>query len=144
MYHDKHFQKDSHFALIAFNHEQIKQSTSSGYLLAETPKFNNISKRLMDVDVEVLSHLIQRMEDGERVKPETDEESLGFQLIKDLDHVSGRVQGSTTPKNICAMKSGLSSHSLELHLGSSHSLQLITCTPYHCTLLILRKDLVHF
>ena len=57
MYHDKRFQKDSHFALIAFNHEQIKQSTSSGYLLAETPKFDNISKRLMDVDIEVTSPL---------------------------------------------------------------------------------------
>jgi len=25
MYYDKRFQKDSHFALIAFNHEQIKE-----------------------------------------------------------------------------------------------------------------------
>jgi hypothetical protein len=72
MYHDKRFQKDSHFAL----------------------------KRLMDVDTEVLSDLIKRMEDGERVKPETDEEKLCFQLIKDLDHVGGHVKGSTTSKSI--------------------------------------------
>jgi hypothetical protein len=48
MYHDKRFQKDSHFPLIAFNHEQIKESTTAGYLLAEKPKFDNISKRLLD------------------------------------------------------------------------------------------------
>ena len=98
MYHDKRFQKDSHFALIAFNHEQIKESTTAGYLLAEKPKFDNISKRLLDVDMQVLTDLIKRMEDGERVKPETDEEKLCFQLIKDLDHVGGHVKGSTTSK----------------------------------------------
>ena len=31
MYHDKCFQKDSHFPLIAFNHEQIKDSTKAGF-----------------------------------------------------------------------------------------------------------------
>lgn len=47
MYYDKRFQKDPHFPLVAFNHEQIKQSTTGGYLLAEKSKFDNISKRLL-------------------------------------------------------------------------------------------------
>ena len=98
MYHDKRFQMDPHFPLIAFNHEQIKESTTAGYLLAEKPKFDTISKRLMDVDMKVLNDLITRMEHGERVKPETDEEKLCFQLIKDLDHVGGHVKGSITSK----------------------------------------------
>ncbi len=98
MYYDKRFQLDPHFPLIAFNHEQIKESTTAGYLLAEKPKFDQISKRLMEVDVKVLTDLIKRMEDGERVKPESDEEKLCFQLIKDLDHVGGFVKGSTTTK----------------------------------------------
>ena len=89
--------KDSYFFLIAFNHEQIKESTTAGYVLVEKPKFDNISKKLMDVDTEVLFDLIKRMEDGERVKPE-DEEKFCFQLIKDLDHVGGHVKGSTTSK----------------------------------------------
>ncbi|KDR74558.1 hypothetical protein GALMADRAFT_42113, partial [Galerina marginata CBS 339.88] len=95
MYYDK---TDPHFPLIAFNHEQIKESTTAGYLLANKPKFENISKRLMEVDVGVLTNLIKRMEEGERVKPESDEEKLCFQLIKDLDHVGGSVKGSTTTK----------------------------------------------
>ena len=98
MYFDKRFQKDSHFPLIAFNHEQIKQSTSGGYLLAEKPKFDEISKRLMQVDLSVLNRPSQEMEKGERVIPETDEEKLCFQLIKDLDHVGGHVKGSLTSK----------------------------------------------
>jgi ATP-dependent exoDNAse (exonuclease V), alpha subunit - helicase superfamily I member len=98
MYHDKRFQMDPHFPLIALNHEQIKQCTSAGYLLAEKSKFENISKRLMEVDVVTLTTLSKRMEDGERVMPETDEEKLCFQLIKDLDHVGGNVKGSVTSK----------------------------------------------
>jgi hypothetical protein len=98
MYYDKRFQKDPHFPLIAFNHEQIKQCTTAGYLLAEKSKFEDISKRLLDVDARTLEQLIKKMEDGDKITPETDEERLCFQLIKDLDHVGGHVKGSMTSK----------------------------------------------
>jgi len=52
----------------------------------------------MEVDVNVLSDLIKRMENGESTKPESDEEKNCFQLIKDLDHVGGFVKGSATTK----------------------------------------------
>jgi len=56
----------------------------------------------MEVNVEVLSDLIKKMENGERIKPESDEKKLCFQLIKDLDHIGGFVKGSaTTKKYIC-------------------------------------------
>ena len=35
LYHDKHFQLDTYFPLIAFNHEQIKTATTSGYLITK-------------------------------------------------------------------------------------------------------------
>jgi hypothetical protein len=98
MYYDKRFQKDPYFPLIAFNHEQIKQGTTGGYLLAEKSKFDDISKRLMDLDIGTLKNLSGRMEAGEKVTPETDEEKMCFQLIKDLDHVGGHVKGSITSK----------------------------------------------
>ena len=71
MYYDKRFQKDPHFPLIAFNHEQMKESTTAGYLTAERKLFHDITDRLMNVNLEVLSDLTKRMTDGERVKPET-------------------------------------------------------------------------
>ena len=43
MYHDKHFQKDPHFPLIAFNHEQIKESSTSSFILAKQKSFDNIA-----------------------------------------------------------------------------------------------------
>src|ERR1700685_3527701 len=98
MYYDKRFQKDPHFPLIAFNHEQMKESTTAGYLTAERKSFHDITDRLMNVNLEVLSDLTKRMTKGERVKPETEEEKLCFKLINDLDHVNGHVPGSITQK----------------------------------------------
>ena len=98
MYYDKRFQKDPHFPLIAFNHEQMKESTTAGYLTAERKSFHDVTDRLMNVNLEVLSDLAKRMTEGERVKPETEDEKLCFKLINDLDHVNGHVPGSITQK----------------------------------------------
>ena len=61
-------------------------------------KFEPISRRLMDVNIGVLNSIARKMEDGEQITPETDEEKLCFQLIKDLDHVGSHVKGSLTSK----------------------------------------------
>lgn len=98
MYYDKRFQKDPHFPFIAFNHEQIKQATTGSYLLAEKAKFENISQRIMDMDTATLKDIAEKMQSGKHVKPETEEEKLCFQLLKDLDHVGGHIQGSLTNK----------------------------------------------
>ena len=50
----------------------------------------------MDVDVQVLDSLITKIENSEKTIPKTDEEKLCFQLINDLDHIGGQVQGSLT------------------------------------------------
>jgi len=39
MYYDKRFQKDPHFPLIAFTHDQMKESTTAGYLTADKGPF---------------------------------------------------------------------------------------------------------
>ena len=47
MYYDKHFQLDSNFALIAFNMEQIKQSsTEGGHVLASHKNIQSIIQRI--------------------------------------------------------------------------------------------------
>ena len=68
MYHDKRFQLEPLFPLVALNHEQIKSSTSAGYLLADKNKFHDVAKRLMTINERVLSSLIERMKHGS-VKP---------------------------------------------------------------------------
>ncbi|KAF8590344.1 hypothetical protein K439DRAFT_1292271, partial [Ramaria rubella] len=98
LYHDKHFQEDPSFPLIAFNHEQIKGSTTGGFLMAEKHNFDQISKRLMSLNKSVLVDMTDRMIRGDCVKPQTDEEKACFQIIKDLDHVASKVKGSGTTR----------------------------------------------
>ncbi|KAH9840715.1 uncharacterized protein C8Q71DRAFT_701927 [Rhodofomes roseus] len=47
MYHDKRFQFEQSFPLVAFNHEQTKNSTTGGFLLAEQQKFPEIAKQIL-------------------------------------------------------------------------------------------------
>jgi hypothetical protein len=107
MYYDKRFQKDPAFPLIAFNQEQIKDCTTGGFLLAEKKCFEDISDRLLCLDQEVLLDLVNRTGSGEVVKPTTDKEKACFKLMQDLDHVSGKVDGSITGKKYMRMKFGL-------------------------------------
>ena len=98
MYHDKRFQQDVCFPFVAFSHQQVKSSTTGGFLLAETRKFDSIANRLLNINQDVLENIAQRMSNGEVVKPSTEDESECFQLIRDLDHIDGRVSGSITSK----------------------------------------------
>jgi Helitron helicase-like domain at N-terminus/PIF1-like helicase len=98
MYHDKRFQTDAYFPLVAFNHEQIKRTVTAAHLMTDRHNFNDIVHRLLKVDTTVLSELSDKLSKGERAKPETDAEKACYQLISDLDYVSGHVQGSMTSK----------------------------------------------
>lgn len=98
MYHDKRFQKDHEFCLIAFNHEQIKDCTTGGYLMADRSNFEDVANRLLQIDTAVLKDLSRRLSSGDRVKAESDEERACYDILKDIDHVGGHVSGSITNK----------------------------------------------
>ena len=98
MYHDKRFQTDPTFPFVAFSHEQIKASTSQSFLLADKHIFQDITDRLLSLDINAVNSLIERLASEGEGKPETEEEKKCYQIIKDLDHVQGRVKGSATSK----------------------------------------------
>src|SRR6266540_2011823 len=98
MYHDKRFQTDINFPFVAFSHEQVKTASTQSYLLVDQACFNDISQRLMNLDQNVLAEIIEKMQNGEHIKPVTESEKACFQVLNDLDHVSGKVKGSVTSK----------------------------------------------
>jgi len=98
MYHDKRFQTDINFPFVAFSHEQVKTASTQSYLLVDQARFANISQRLLNLDQAVLSNIIEKMQNGEHIKPTTESEKACFQVLHDLDHVSGKVKGSVTSK----------------------------------------------
>ncbi|KAJ7183734.1 hypothetical protein C8R46DRAFT_884725, partial [Mycena filopes] len=98
LYHDKRFQLDTYFPMIAFNHEQLKAASTGSILLAKRSRFTYISRRLSAVDPTVAGRIADRMAGGEHVKPANAAEQLCFDVIKDLDGVAGHVMGSITSK----------------------------------------------
>ncbi|KAG6888798.1 hypothetical protein C0992_007459 [Termitomyces sp. T32_za158] len=98
MYHDKRFQMDTAFPFVAFSHDQVKAATTSSFLAAEKLTFGYVSQRLMSVDQKMLTNLAKRLADGEIVIPDTESEKLYYQVIKDIDSVAGRVDGSIISK----------------------------------------------
>ncbi|KAJ7814255.1 hypothetical protein B0H14DRAFT_2376087 [Mycena olivaceomarginata] len=98
MYHDKRSQTDLCIPMVAFNDLQIESAVTGSYLLAKRKDFGKIAERLRDVDSAVLSDLARQMSDGENVVAETEAEQRCFGLLKDLAHVRGDVQGSTSSK----------------------------------------------
>lgn len=77
---DKRFQTDAYFPLVAFNHEQMKSSSTDGYLLAEKDHFDDVAQSLMDIDLGTLKKLSNCLSKRERVKPETPEEKACYTL----------------------------------------------------------------
>lgn len=98
MYHDKRFQTDVNFPFVAFCHEQVKCATWRGKLLADQSRFDSIADRLLNVNQNVLEDLTLRLEKGDLVKPSNDAEKTCYQIIQDLDHIAGKVNGSITSK----------------------------------------------
>ncbi len=94
----KRFQFESLFSSVAEQSQANQQATTGGFLMTNRNVFNKVVDRVMSVDTETLLSLAKKMQEGERVKSETDEEKTCFDLINDLDHVSYSINGSATSK----------------------------------------------
>lgn len=98
MYHNKRFQLDKQFALIAFNHEQIKSISSTAYVMTNRANFDDIIRRIMNADLYTLNQLADRLKAGEHIVPQRIEEILCYNLIQDVDVVAQHITGSITSK----------------------------------------------
>ncbi|EKM57918.1 uncharacterized protein PHACADRAFT_45888, partial [Phanerochaete carnosa HHB-10118-sp] len=97
MYHDKRFQMDPNFPLIAFNHEQIKKATTGGYLLANKNNFDHISTCLLNTKDSVLTEMIEKLEKGlVKVDDLTPEQQECYKMINDIDYIGAHVPASRT------------------------------------------------
>jgi hypothetical protein len=98
MYHDKRFQKDPTFCFMAFSHSQVKKASQGGFLSVQKKNFADMSKRLLNVNQQVLGSMAQRVAEGKTFSTSTEEEKECYRIISDLGHVDGRVSGSVTTK----------------------------------------------
>ena len=98
MYHDKRFQTDFYFPMIAFNHEQLKAGVTGSFLLTKRKMWPTISNRLKSLNHDILKNISDKLSNGVHFLPTTTEEKSCFKLLNDLDHVGGFVKGSITSK----------------------------------------------
>ncbi|KZT09040.1 uncharacterized protein LAESUDRAFT_648245, partial [Laetiporus sulphureus 93-53] len=64
-----------------FNHKQIKNATTTGFLLIKKQNFHEIANRIVNLPLATLESLITQLTNG-RVKPESDEEKECFKMFK--------------------------------------------------------------
>jgi len=83
---------------MAINHQQIKGSSRGSFLLADQSIFHHITNQLLSIDYNTLENLIACMKTTEHTVPKSEGEQLYYDVIWDLDHVSGRVEGSATTR----------------------------------------------
>ncbi|EFI27648.1 hypothetical protein CC1G_14574 [Coprinopsis cinerea okayama7 len=57
------------------------------FLMAKRQNFEVITQKILGLNKEVLKDIADRMANGGRVRPKTDEEKECFQLLNMLDHV---------------------------------------------------------
>ncbi|KAJ2913798.1 hypothetical protein MD484_g6605, partial [Candolleomyces efflorescens] len=98
LYHDKRFQYDSRFVLMAFNHEQMKAGTTKSFILTKRSNFDDVVNKVSKINPLIVKNIASRMEAGEKVIPVTDEEKLCFYIMDQVEHVGGAVQGSLAGK----------------------------------------------
>ncbi|KAH7906417.1 hypothetical protein BJ138DRAFT_1016244, partial [Hygrophoropsis aurantiaca] len=98
MYHDKRFQTDEHFPIVAFNHEQIRESSTAGFVMTSKSAFNSIIDRLFSVDVDILREMSGQSPKANSSQGRSEAELKCLQVLRDLDHIGSGVQGSLTKK----------------------------------------------
>ncbi|EJD54883.1 hypothetical protein AURDEDRAFT_133193 [Auricularia subglabra TFB-10046 SS5] len=98
MYHDKRFQLDSEFALIAFNQEQILAGSKAGVFLSSKRKFQRLADMLGSIDESVFGELANKLQSDPHWKPRTEVESKCFKILGELDMVNAHVPGSVAAK----------------------------------------------
>ncbi|KAI0357521.1 hypothetical protein OH77DRAFT_1398962, partial [Trametes cingulata] len=98
LYGDRRFQTDQYFPFLVFNQEQIRASTTGGYLLTERANFKSVADKILSVNKDVLQNLIERGRNGAMSEPYSEEEKRCMELLTLVDFVAAKVPGSTTQR----------------------------------------------
>lgn len=98
-YHDKRFQKDVYFPMIAFNHEQIKRATTNSFLYSKQNWFPDVARRIKLLNPNVLKRVCDSYKKSHTFSPQTEEEKDCLGLLSDIKHTGSNVHGSMTSKH---------------------------------------------
>lgn len=100
LYHDKRFQEDRNFPMIAFNHLQIKSAVTGSVIMAKKKRFPETVKRIQSVDKNIWIKFRTLIEKGEHIDVAalTVPEKNAWKILGDIDQIGNRILGSSTSK----------------------------------------------
>ncbi|KAF5331203.1 hypothetical protein D9611_013117 [Ephemerocybe angulata] len=98
MYHDKRFQTDTRFIIVAFNHDQLKAGSTGSRITAKRGNFLDVARKMKGINPDTLKMIAGKLQDGEQFKPSTDEEKACFDVMDQVNHVGGSIHGSLASK----------------------------------------------
>ncbi|PPQ74448.1 hypothetical protein CVT24_000036 [Panaeolus cyanescens] len=97
-YHDKRFQQDSNLVIVLLNHHLIRQSSAKSFIMVKRRNFSDIARVIRNIKPAVLNALSERLKEGGRSTPLTDEEQKCYKLLDQIEYVSTNVEGSISKK----------------------------------------------
>ncbi|KAI0355614.1 hypothetical protein OH77DRAFT_1359515, partial [Trametes cingulata] len=98
LYADRRFQTDRYFPFVVFNQEQVRASTTGGYLLTERANFKSVADKILNTDKDVLQKLIDRGRNGWISEPYSEDEKRCMELLTLVDFVAAKVAGSSSQR----------------------------------------------
>ncbi|KAF6751805.1 hypothetical protein DFP72DRAFT_1070843 [Ephemerocybe angulata] len=98
MYHDKRFQEDTGFLMVALNHTLIRQSSKGSFISMNRNNFGRVAEAIDKLDPGALLSIAERLQNGGRFFPKNAEEKKCSVLMDQLDVVGGHVAGSLARK----------------------------------------------
>jgi hypothetical protein len=98
LYHDKRFQEDGQFIIVAFNHQLICQGTMGSFMLVKRNNFNKIAETIQKISSAVLSMIAEKLRLNGRYVPQTRKEKECFSLLNQIEYVESHVSSSLANK----------------------------------------------
>jgi hypothetical protein len=98
LYHDKRFQEDAGFVIVAFNHRLMKQSSVGSFMMVKRNNFMKVAESIRTLNPAVLASIADRLRNGVRVSPETQQEKQCFALLDKIEHIGGHLNASVASK----------------------------------------------
>jgi len=95
---DRRFQKHYSFLFVAFNILQRRDLLLHASLKVRKSYFAKFAKEFSNVSSDAISGILQRLEKGERLVAETDEERRVLRLMKEVNLVTSKVPGSSASR----------------------------------------------
>ena len=97
-WHDRRFQTHYSFLFTVFNMLQRRALLLGCSLKVKKASFSRFAKQFSSVSSQAIARVLERVEKGEKIVPDTDEDRKVLRLMKEVNLVTSKVPGSSASR----------------------------------------------